>query len=444
MSKFNAHINGNIEMLSHNNNILFDDISIEIYEKFTNMVDEIYNDYDDENEYKEGIWCNYCNNDHIVEDTAHGNLTCIDCGTVICNLLDSNPEWTQYQDDNKKDMNRCSLPISKLLPQSSTATSIAGSCSSRIKTLHGWSQMPYKERSLKDVFDKIQKKCEEGNILKCIEDDAKIMYKNISDCKHLNGKNSGKNIIIRGVNRESLIAACVHYACKRKFKTRSPKEIAKIFGLVYTDITKGCKLFKKLAKLKKMDLGINPTAPEHFITRFCEELKIKREYTEQAIKISENVQKLSIASVHTPLSLATGSIYLMIHLNKLNIPKKLIAEKFDVSQVTIAKAFKKLEPFINILIKDDVCDKLGNYIRKYQEDIIISDELKPRFIRFDINVGNKFNIYNHEKKQFNEILIMKHSIEIDNKIKHVENDFMRMNLNYVETLYKKVSNFSLL
>ena len=34
--------------------------------------------------------------------------------------------------------------------------------------------------------------------------------------------------------------------------------------------------------------------------------------------------------------------------------------------------------FINILIKDDVCDKLGNYIKKYQEDIIISDELKPQ------------------------------------------------------------------
>jgi len=99
-----------------------------------------------------------------------------------------------------------------------------------------------------------------------------------------------------------------------------------------------------------LDLHLKFTKPENFITRFCEELKIKNEYAIQAIQISNNVQKLQIASVHTPLSLATGSIYLMIHLNKLDIQKKTIAEKFNVSQVTIAKAFKKLEPFIKILV----------------------------------------------------------------------------------------------
>ena len=53
-------------------------------------------------------------------------------------------------------------------------------------------------------FKKITQKCSEGKIMKCIEDDAKIMYNNICDCKHMTGKNKGKNIIIRGINRESL------------------------------------------------------------------------------------------------------------------------------------------------------------------------------------------------------------------------------------------------
>ena len=43
-----------------------------------------------------------------------------------------------------------------------------------MKTLHGWSAMPYKERSLNEVFKIIQAKCHKGNILKCIEDDAKM------------------------------------------------------------------------------------------------------------------------------------------------------------------------------------------------------------------------------------------------------------------------------
>ena len=59
----------------------------------------------------------------------------------------------------------------------------------------------------------------------------------------------------------------------------------------------------------------------------------------------------------------------MIHLNGLSIQKKTIAEKFNVSQVTIAKAFKKLEPFINILTNNRICDKLSIEIKKYQDDI---------------------------------------------------------------------------
>jgi transcription initiation factor TFIIIB Brf1 subunit/transcription initiation factor TFIIB len=356
--------------------------------------------------------------------------------------LDTQPEWTQFADGDKKDSGRNSSAISRLLPQSSIATTIGGSCSSRIKTLHRWSAMPYKERSLNEVFKIIQTKCVEGKILRCIEDDAKIMYKNISDCKHLVGKNKDKNIIIRGINRKSLIAACVLFACRKKDKTRSPKEIAELFGLKYTEITKGCKTFLKLAKLKHMELKLNFTKPEHFITRFCEELKIKKEYGEQAIQISNNVQKLHIASVHTPLSLATGSIYLMIHLNGFNIQKKTIAEKFNVSQVTIAKAFKKLEPFINILTNDRICEQLNKEILKYQEDIEITDELKPKFIRFGVNIDclnsldNPFSIYNPKICEFNEKLIVEHDIEFINKNYQLEAEYMRLQLNFVEDVYK--------
>ncbi len=404
-------------------------------DELSKMVDLMYDDTN--NQYKQDkLWCDSCNNNDIIEDTSQGIFVCKNCGTVISTILDSNPEWRQYDDDNKKDMNRCSLPISKLLPQSSTATSIGGSCSSRIRKLHDWSSMPYKERSRNEVFKKITQKCAEGKIMKCIEDDAKIMYNNISDCKHLSGKNIGKNIIIRGVNRESLIAACVLHACRKKYKTRSPKEMAKIFGLVYTDITRGNKLFRKLAKLKKMELSITPTSPEHFILRFCDELKIKKEYIDQAIKISNNVIKLSIASVHTPLSLATGSIYLMIQLNKLNIQKKVIADKFNVSQVTIAKAFKKLEPFINILTNDKICDKLGVEINRYKEEVEVFDYLKPRFIRFNIDLKDKFNAYDRERKEFNQKLLYSHTYEIDTKNKQIDNEYIKNNLDHVDKLYK--------
>lgn len=419
--------------------------SYDNYEKYNKLVDIVYGEPFINNKDKHKIaWCYTCNTDDIIEDTSHGILVCKNCGQVISNLLDTNPEWTQYADGDKKECGRSSSAISRLLPQSSIATTIGGGGSSVIRKLHGWSAMPYKERSLNEVFKIIQQKCAKGKILKCIEDDAKIMYKNISDCKHLIGKNKDKNIIIRGVNRKSLIAACVLFACRKKDKTLSPKEIASLFELKYTEITKGCKTFLKLAKSKHMELNLNSTKPKHFITRFCEELKIKKEYSQQAIQISKNVQKLYIASVHTPLSLATGSIYLMIQLNGFNIQKKTIADKFNVSQVTIAKAYKKLEPFINILTNDKICDYLNVEILKYQEEIELSDELKPKFVRFGINLdctdlkNNPLSIYNSTTNKFNEKLIVEHEIEFRNKYYQTEAEFMRLQLNFSDYLYKQI------
>ena len=193
---------------NNNNNLEYNNIMIEQedldsydnYEKYSNMVDMIYGNNTDEKKIKHnGSWCETCKNDDVIEDTSHGIIVCKGCGQVVSNLLDNNPDWGYHGDGDKKDSGRNSLTISKLLPQSSIATTIGGSCSSRIKTLQGWSAMPYKERSLNEVFKIIQSKCSEAKILKCIEDDAKIMYKNISDCKHLVGKNKDKNIIIRGI-----------------------------------------------------------------------------------------------------------------------------------------------------------------------------------------------------------------------------------------------------
>jgi len=321
----------------------------------------------------------------MVDDTVHSVRVCTKCGQVNDNLVDQNPEWRQFEDDGGKDVGRCSMPINKLLPQSSLGTTIAGNYKSRLKTLHQWSQMPYKERSLNAVFKIIHNKCQSGAILKCIEDDAKIMYKLISECKHVKGKNKGRVIIIRGKNRESLIAACVFFACRRNKKTRSQKEIADLFDLKYTEITRGCKLFIKLMKLRKLELSIGTSLPEHFVVRFCNELKIKKHYINQAMKIAKNIRKLDIASVHTPFSTATSSILLMADINGLrSISKKKLSNKFNVSEVTLTKTYKKISEYRNVLINDTLTDKLVELIKKEKEKNTIPQSVLERCKKFNV------------------------------------------------------------
>ena len=179
---------------------------------------------------KENICYECKTSDKLVKDYSQGIIVCSFCGIVVSNILDDSPEWKQYADD-KDTVGRCSQPTNYFLPVSSLSTTISCSGRNKVKMLQDWNAMPYKERSLNLVFKEIQNKCQKGNIVKYIEDDAKILYKNISDCKYTSGKHIGKPIVFRNVNRKGIIAACIFYSCKRNGRTRSPKEIANIFNL---------------------------------------------------------------------------------------------------------------------------------------------------------------------------------------------------------------------
>jgi len=137
----------------------------------------------------------------------------------------------------------------------------------------------------------------------------------------------------------------------------------------------------------------------------------------------------------------------MIHLNNLDIQKKLIADKFNVSQVTIAKAFKKLEPFMDLLTNNNMCDKLAIEIKKYQDDIELTEELKSKFMRFNININECMNkdqnyIYNvlesdsNNNYYINNKIIIEHDIEIDNKMKYADNEYIKLNINFANDIYK--------
>lgn len=297
-----------------------------------------------------GPYCTKCNSsENIIEDTNDGVMVCQSCGNVLGNVFDYCLEQKAYSDSNKERLERCGNVTSVFFPQASLGTTISGGRLSKIKKLQQWSAMPYKEKSLYNVLKSIQIKCSSNGILKCIEDDAKILYKNISESKHESGKNKGKVIIIRGINRKSLIAACVFYACKRKNKSKSPKEIANIFDLDYKDLTKGCKIFKKLMKMKYMPYDSQIAKPEHYITDYCKLLNLNKQIMDQSLLISTNIQKLNVASMHTPVSIAIGSILVAMGNNGIEINKNHIAKKFTVSAVTVSKAHKQITTYGRLL-----------------------------------------------------------------------------------------------
>ena len=95
--------------------------------------------------------------------------------------------------------------------------------------------MPYKERSLYNVFESIKIQALNHGIPNCIIEEAKNLYKRIAEKK-----------ISRGSNRKGIIASCIYKACVIHSSHRTPQEIAEIFKISTTCLTRGCKNFLKI------------------------------------------------------------------------------------------------------------------------------------------------------------------------------------------------------
>ncbi len=285
--------------------------------------------------------------DHeTIIDETYGSIVCQKCGKIIDTIIDQSPEWNNYDDICDT---RCTQ-MNMLLPQSSMSIPIMNG-SRRIKTLQTWHSMPYNERSLNNEYKYIDDICNTHDIPRCIATDSKYFFKKISECQI-----KGRNVIFRGKNRRNVIVACVYLSYAKSENTKTPKEISNIFKITKKDLTKGIKKFYNILRKSKTDINIVCCSPEHFVENYCKQLKLSKNLTDMALSIARNIKTLGIHLSHTPISLACGSILLCVnncnHEINMNLTEKILAKKFDISVVTIVKAYKKILEYKNKLLSD--------------------------------------------------------------------------------------------
>lgn len=299
-------------------------------EDYFESLDEITNDKIN----KEDNSCCTNMNNYIIHN---GMTTCKCCNKIISNISDG-AEWRYYgsSDTKSADPTRCGMPTNILLPESSIGSTINFKNNSKsmnqIRRYQNFHGMPYKERSKYKVFNLITEKCDKNNINVKIIGEAKSLYSNICEIK-----------ISRGSNRDGIIAACVYFACKECNVPRASKEIAEVFDIDITVMTKGCKKFQEIMNLNKRNknrIKNKSINPRDFIERFCDKIDIEINviYNICDICLSHN-----IISQNTPQSIAAGCIYYYIKENSLNINKKDLSDICKISEVTINKCYKKIE-----------------------------------------------------------------------------------------------------
>ena len=284
------------------------------------------------------------------EELVDGNYVCTVCNSIIGRYIDNGAEWRFYgaEDSKGNDPTRCGLPTNELLPDSSLGSMIGYTSNESydiriMRKYHSWNSMSYRERTLFNIFEMLSIHALNNGISKSIIDEAKVLYKQVSEAK-----------ISRGDNRSGLIASSIYVSCKNNKVPRSTKEIAKIFNLKTATLTRGCKKFQEIMKI-----NMESTTADDFINRFCSKLGLDNGRKDLCRKVVQIAEDNSLVSENTPPSVVAGSIYLCNIVYAWNISKKDLATACDISQVTVSKCYKKLSGYETFIFTNPLFDGIN-------------------------------------------------------------------------------------
>lgn len=295
------------------------------------------------------------------EDWTFDDLSlCGACGTVMERPLDSGAEYRFFglEERGGGDPCRVGAPMDTRFPTSGLGTMIlshaqGGNSSTRIamarvRRYHTWNLLPYRERSLLQVFEQIALAATNNGFDTRTMDIAKDMYvKLVEHCDR------------RGMSRTSVVASSIYSALKQVGHPRKPKEIATMFHLSTAQFTKSLKYFQEilcmahqrgLLSSEQADPSAMPsTRASDYISHPLSKLPIKRSSfqaaREWAVRVADEVEEKEICPENMPPSLAAGVIALV--LLRTEAPESVsfqeVAAVCGVSEGTLQKCLKKLE-----------------------------------------------------------------------------------------------------
>lgn len=301
--------------------------------------------------------CTHCGTEQDDMETEDFTI-CRKCGEVQERLIDSGAEYRFFGSDDRGSADPCRVgaPTDSRFPTSTLGTMIlshaqGGNSSSRIamariRRYHTWNLLPYKERSLLQVFEQIALTATNNGFDQRTMDYAKDLYvKLVEHCDR------------RGMSRTSVVASCLYSALKKVDQPRKPKEVADMFHLSIAQFTKSLKYFQEMLCMANQRGLISSTAApaaypstraSNYISKPLSRLPISRRkfliLEEVATRLANEIESIDLCPENMPPSLAAGVVALVIQKAGItDIPAERIATVCGVSEGTLQKCMKKLE-----------------------------------------------------------------------------------------------------
>jgi transcription initiation factor TFIIB len=301
--------------------------------------------------------CDYCGSADV--RLIDGNFECVACHSIVNRFIDSSAEWRFYgaEDTRGQDPTRCSPPTNGLLHTLGCgatrvsawrggAFSSAGGAENGMRTIQKyqmWNALTYRQRTLCGVFDVLSVSASQYGIPSCILEESKAMYKRMADAR-----------ITRGETREALVASSLYVACKINHVPRSVKEIAAMFNVRVSAVTKACRIFQQTVP----DLDLCCSAASDFVARFCCKLDMDVPSTAATRRVVARADEIGLLCESTPPSVVSGAIFFVSAERGLGLSKKDVGVACLISPVTVLKCYKRMHEYREQLLAapaDDVC-----------------------------------------------------------------------------------------
>lgn len=286
-----------------------------------------------------------------------GEIVCTNCGVVQSNIIDKQQDQSTALSEGSS--------INHQLPKSSLGTSISGRRWMKLKQVNDWWKWVYKEKSFYDDKKYIEERCRKANLSQAVLDNSVILYKKASETRH---KDTDKYVIIRGMNRKAIMAAAVYYGARFQHQPCTPKQIADIFDLEHTQMTRGCKKFQVMVDLSEHIRFAEKNETYDYIKTFCFKKNIGKEEKEKALEVVRNMERLQLGTNHQPPAVAAVALLLTAQTLAKRASKQEYASFFKVSENTVTKTYKEVYPFFRIVTNEDLTNE---YLKDMTGDIAI-------------------------------------------------------------------------
>lgn len=251
---------------------------------------------------------------HTCDVTEIDNVyVCVTCGEVHGQVLTDHESFRN-------------VVIDEIVPLSSSASfvGLAGRMtpsSHVIRMYHNWSRSSSKETRILKVFDVLKKVAVLHRLSESIVQDAK--YKYVSLCK------------LFGHNKPGFIGACVHAVFAENGVPRSAEELAVMFDIKSTVMTRRCKRLQQIMKI-----NVSHVTSIDFVKRFGTTLELDEYQRKKCAMMVQDIEATYLLDQAKPHTRAACCMHLCNCLYDWRMCPQEIAKVCGVNLATIERHCK--------------------------------------------------------------------------------------------------------